>query len=139
MNRKKVDSVLKGIAAAGLTVGGVSTITGPDVGMAATVEEEIKQQNQSENDTASDSVSDTPSESGSDSQFESLENDNLGSETNLAAAYIDDKNVAPVAVEDASVEQADQSTSISIRVSELLSESASASVSASDEGSTLGS
>ena len=139
MNRKKVDSVLKGIAAAGLTVGGVSTITGPDVVMAATVEEEIKQQNQSENDTASDSVSDTPSESGSDSQFESLENDNLGSETNLAAAYIDDKNVAPVAVEDASVEQVDQSTSISIRESELLSESVSASVSASDEGSTLSS
>ena len=35
MNKKKVDSILKGITAAGIAIGGVSSIQGADMVMAA--------------------------------------------------------------------------------------------------------
>ena len=41
MNKKKVDSVLKGVAAAGLAIGGVSSIQGADMVMAAVIEDDI--------------------------------------------------------------------------------------------------
>lgn len=71
MNKKKVDSVLKGVAAAGLAIGGVSTIQGADVVMAATLSESENQAD-SENDLTSDSMSDTPSESQSESSVDSV-------------------------------------------------------------------
>ncbi|MDY6355126.1 MAG: hypothetical protein SPL66_10025, partial [Lachnospiraceae bacterium] len=71
MNKKKVDSVLKGVAAAGLAIGGVSTIQGADVVMAATLSESENQAD-SENDLTSDSMSDTPSESQSESSVVSV-------------------------------------------------------------------
>ena len=106
--------------------------------MAATVEEEIKQQNQSENDTASDSVSDTPSESGSDSQFESLENDNLGSETNLAAAN-DGEDYADtiVVMGNATVANAQVATAVNMNQKDGDSNLESQSASISEEESLL--
>lgn len=73
MNKKKVDSILKGVAAAGLAIGGVSSITGPDVVMAATISEE-QELDKTENDVISDRVSDTPSESRNERQSETSEN-----------------------------------------------------------------
>ena len=41
MNKKKVDSILKGVTAAGIAIGGVSTIQGADMVMAQEIENQV--------------------------------------------------------------------------------------------------
>lgn len=93
MNKKKVDSILKGVAAAGLAIGGVSSIQGVDVVMAAEISDSASMSDSdSENASTSDRASDSPSESRSDSQSESATSEsgaddvaNQGSETEQTA------------------------------------------------------
>ena len=96
MNKKKVDSILKGVAAAGLAIGGVSSIQGVDVVMAAEISDSASMSDSdSENASTSDRASDSPSESRSDSQSESATSEsgaddvaNQGSETEQTAGTI---------------------------------------------------
>ena len=96
MNKKKVDSILKGVAAAGLAIGGVSSIQGVDVVMAAEISDSASMSDSdSENASTSDRASDSPSESRSDSQSESATSEsgaddvaNQGSETEQTVGTI---------------------------------------------------
>ena len=68
MNKKKVDSILKGVTAAGIAIGGVSTIQGADMVMAQEIENQVNDQTSQSANSMSDSMSDTPSESRSESE-----------------------------------------------------------------------
>lgn len=68
MNKKKVDSILKGVTAAGIAIGGVSTIQGADMVMAQEIENQVNDQTSQSAGSMSDSMSDTPSESRSESE-----------------------------------------------------------------------
>ena len=59
MNSKKVNSVLKGVAVAGATIGGVSSIQGADVVMAAELESNSADSMSSDVASQSESVSDS--------------------------------------------------------------------------------
>ena len=68
MNKKKVDSILKGVTAAGIAIGGVSTIQGADMVMAQEIENQVNDQTSQSASSMSDRMSDTPSESRSESE-----------------------------------------------------------------------
>ena len=81
MNKKKVDSILKGITAAGIAMGGVSSIQGADMVMAA-INESAADSNslvdagslsESERTEYSESTTQSMSESASESTSESVD------------------------------------------------------------------
>lgn len=63
MNKKKVDSILKGVTAAGLTIGGVSSIQGADMVMAQMVESTASETTEMESDIEAASTSAETSQS----------------------------------------------------------------------------
>lgn len=113
MNKKKVDSILKGITAAGIAMGGVSSIQGADMVMAAINEsaadsnslvdagslsesertEYSESTTQSMSESASESTSESVSVSESSSASESAKQSDAEQQSGdnvVAAAYTDD-------------------------------------------------
>ncbi|PHU38709.1 hypothetical protein, partial [Agathobacter ruminis] len=87
MSKKKIDSVLKGVAATGIAIGGASAIQGADVVMAAVLEEEVKDEEEDEYaSSTSDSVSDELSESEVETASESVIEVASVDETKVSAA-----------------------------------------------------
>ena len=82
MNKKKVDSILKGITAAGIAMGGVSSIQGADMVMAAI------------NESAADSNSLVDAGSLSESERTEYSESTTQSMSEIADAIADDVNVA---------------------------------------------
>ena len=76
MNKKKINSVLKSMAAAGLAIGGISSIQGADMVMAATMDEstseETTQEAGKEVASTSTSVSENQSESTTETPSDSV-------------------------------------------------------------------
>ena len=81
MNKKKVDSILKGITAAGIAMGGVSSIQGADMVMAAI------------NESAADSNSLVDAGSLSESERTEYSESTTQSMSEIADAIADDVNV----------------------------------------------
>ena len=115
MNKKKVDSILKGITAAGIAMGGVSSIQGADMVMAAIdesaadsnslvdagslSESERTEYSESTTQSISESASESTSESVSESTSESLSTSESAKQSDaeqqsgdnvVAVAYTDD-------------------------------------------------
>lgn len=93
MNKKKVDSILKGITAAGIAMGGVSSIQGADMVMAA-INESAADSNslvdagslsESERTEYSESTTQSMSESASESTSESVSVSESSSESSSAS------------------------------------------------------
>ena len=152
MNSKKVNSVLKGVAVAGATIGGVSSIQGADVVMAAELESNSADSMSSDVASQSESVSDSVSESTNDRPSNRVKRGVLvNSEAEEAMIAIQETGInlgaenEMVATEEATAkkdpaeETAKIEESVSIQKSTLLSDSAVASESLSVENSEIAS
>ena len=110
MNRKKVNSVLKGMAVAGAAVGGVNSIQGADVVMAAELENSVTDTT-SENEFAgrSESISESLSENVKDSTSVSTSESLVDEESMSVSASICERRLLSESASESTSESAKQS------------------------------
>ena len=90
MNKKKINSILRGMAATGIAIGGVSSIQGTDMVYAAELDSTTNETT-SENGIASEAHSESLTEAAKESDF-SGENSASTSDENIPSENIEDSN-----------------------------------------------